>query len=49
MENKKIVVANMKMNVLAGDISEYLEKINASDLGEQVVICPSPGRVGSHY
>ena len=28
MENKKIVVGNMKMNLLAGDISEYLGKIN---------------------
>ncbi|MCI8545014.1 MAG: triose-phosphate isomerase [Bacilli bacterium] len=41
MESKKIVVGNMKMNLLAGDISEYLRKINSSDLGEQVVICPS--------
>lgn len=41
MESKKIVVGNMKMNLLAGDISEYLKKINSDDLGEQVVICPS--------
>lgn len=41
MESKKIVVGNMKMNLLAGDISEYLRKINSNDLGEQVIICPS--------
>lgn len=41
MENRKIVVGNMKMNLLAGDVSDYLKKIGDYNLGEQVVICPS--------
>lgn len=41
MENRKIIIGNLKMNLLAADISEYLEKINMSELGEQVIICPS--------
>ena len=28
MENRKIIVGNLKMNLLAADISEYLDKIN---------------------
>lgn len=41
MESKKLVVGNMKMNLLAADVSDYLNKIGSRELGEQVVICPS--------
>lgn len=41
MENKKMIVGNMKMNLLAEDISAYLKKINSYDLSEDVVICPT--------
>ena len=41
MESKKMIVGNMKMNLLAGDVSNYLKKMNSAKLSEQVVICPS--------
>lgn len=40
MKNK-LVVGNMKMNMLTSDIGDYLEKINDKIDNEQVVICPT--------
>lgn len=41
MENKKIVVGNMKMNMMAEDISKYLKELQGAHLTSRVVICPS--------
>lgn len=41
MENKKLVVGNMKMNLSAQDINKYLKAIEKKDYNKQVVFCPS--------
>lgn len=41
MENRKIVVGNMKMNLDANDINKYLKSIKNNDYNKQVVFCPS--------
>lgn len=41
MGSKKLIVGNMKMNLLANDVSEYLKEIESHKLKEQVVLCPS--------
>ena len=41
MENKKLVVGNMKMNMILDDIIPYLKKANSEITSENVVICPS--------
>ncbi len=38
---EKIVVANMKMNMTASEIDEYLKVINKKISNENVVICPT--------
>ncbi|MEI3529562.1 MAG: triose-phosphate isomerase [Bacilli bacterium] len=41
MENNHLVVGNLKMNMVADEISSYLKVINKNIYSEQVVICPS--------
>lgn len=41
MGSRKLVVGNMKMNLLASDVSNYLKEMERHELDEQVVICPS--------
>lgn len=41
MENKRIVVGNLKMNMVADEVSNYLNKVNKNIYSDQVVICPS--------
>ena len=41
MENKKIVVANLKMDMDATEISEYLKSIVGKINSSNVIICPS--------
>lgn len=41
MENRKLVIGNMKMNMMAEDISNYLKDLQGIKLSERVVICPS--------
>lgn len=41
MENKKLIVGNLKMNLLADDISNYIKQLEGQKLNEQIVICPS--------
>lgn len=41
MENKKIIVGNLKMNLLATDISDYLKEFKSENLNDQVIICPT--------
>lgn len=41
MENKKLVVGNMKMNLNASDINKYLKAIEKKEYNKQVVFCPS--------
>lgn len=41
MENKKIVVANLKMDMDATEISEYLKNIVGKINSSNVIICPS--------
>lgn len=41
MEGKKIVVANLKMNLNIGEISNYLKEINEKIESPNVVICPT--------
>lgn len=41
MENKRIVVGNLKMNMVADEVSNYLNKVNKNIYSNQVVICPS--------
>lgn len=53
MENKKLVVGNMKMNLSAAEINEYLKKVDEQEYNKQVVFCPSslylPYFVGKKY
>ena len=50
---KKIVVGNMKMNLEAMEIEDYLMEINIMDYNKQVVFCPSslylPYFIGRNY
>lgn len=52
-KNKKIVVGNMKMNLTAEEVSQYLKQINNKIGSKRVVICPSnlyvPYFVGHDY
>ena len=41
MENKKYLVANMKMNLSYVEIMEYLKKIKTNDKTSKVIFCPS--------
>ena len=41
MENKKLVVGNMKMNLTASEIEAYVKEIDTKNYNEQVVFCPS--------
>lgn len=41
MENKRIIVGNLKMNMVADEVSNYLNVINKNIYSDQVVICPS--------
>ncbi len=53
MENKKLVVGNMKMNLTASEINKYVKEIDKKNYNEQVVFCPSslylPYFVGKSY
>ena len=53
MENKKLVVGNMKMNLTASEINKYIKEIDKKDYNDQVVFCPSslylPYFVGKSY
>lgn len=50
---KKIVVGNMKMNLEAPEIEDYLMEMNIMDYNKQVVFCPSslylPYFIGRNY
>lgn len=50
---KKIVVGNMKMNLEAMEIEDYLMEMNIMDYNKQVVFCPSslylPYFIGRNY
>ncbi len=41
MANKKIVVGNMKMNLTAKEIDQYLKELEKKNYGSDVVFCPS--------
>lgn len=41
MEIKKLIVGNMKMNLLATDVSAYLKEIKKHKIKGHVVLCPS--------
>lgn len=41
MENKKLIVGNMKMNLTASEINEYIREIDKRSYNKQVVFCPS--------
>lgn len=41
MENKKLIVGNLKMNMVADEVSNYLKAINKNIYSDNVVICPS--------
>lgn len=41
MENKRIVVGNMKMNLTVEEVSEYLKEVNNKIYSSRVVICPT--------
>lgn len=41
MENKKLIVGNLKMNMVADEVSNYLNNINKNIYSNNVVICPS--------
>lgn len=53
MENKKLVVGNMKMNLTASEINEYIKEIDKKKYNKQVVFCPSsiylPYFIGKSY
>ena len=53
MENKKLVVGNMKMNLTASEIENYVREIDTKNYNEQVVFCPSsiylPYFIGKSY
>lgn len=53
MENKKLVVGNMKMNLTASEIESYVKEIDEKNYNKQVVFCPSslylPYFVGKSY
>lgn len=41
MENKRIIVGNLKMNMVASEINDYLKEVNKKINNSDVVICPS--------
>lgn len=41
MENSKLVVGNMKMNLDANEISEFIKEFHKQPLNDQVIICPT--------
>ena len=41
MVNKKLIVGNLKMNMVADEISSYLRIVNKNIYSDNVVICPS--------
>lgn len=41
MVSKKIVVGNMKMNLTAQEINQYLKEFEKKEISKNVVICPS--------
>lgn len=41
MENKRIIVGNLKMNMVASEINDYLKEVNKKINNNDVVICPS--------
>jgi triosephosphate isomerase len=41
MENKKIVVGNLKMNMTVDEISTYLKEVNSKIYSPRVIICPT--------
>lgn len=41
MENKRVVIANMKMNMTFSEIEEYLKIINNEIRSPQVIFCPT--------
>ena len=41
MENNKLIVGNLKMNMVADDISNYLKIANKNIYSDKVVICPT--------
>lgn len=41
MENRKIVVANLKMNMIVSDVSNYLKEVNDKIVSDRVIICPT--------
>jgi triosephosphate isomerase len=53
MENKKLVVGNMKMNLSATEINKYLKIIDKKEYNKQVIFCPSniylPYFIGNKY
>ena len=53
MENKKIVVGNMKMNLTVGEIEDYVKILDEKEFNKQVILCPSsiylPYFVGKTY
>lgn len=53
MENKKLVVGNMKMNLTVSEIKDYVKILDESQYNKQVVLCPSsiylPYFVGKTY
>ncbi len=40
-KNRKIVIGNMKMNLNAEEVSDYLKKVNGEITCKRVVLCPS--------
>lgn len=53
MENKKLVVGNMKMNLTALEINNYVKELDKKNYNEQVVLAPSfiylPYFIGKSY
>ena len=41
MVNKKLIVGNLKMNMVADEVSSYLRIVNKNIYSDNVVICPS--------
>lgn len=41
MENKRIIIGNLKMNMVASEINDYLKEVNKKINNSDVVICPS--------
>lgn len=41
MENKRIIIGNMKMNMTASEVCNYLKEIDGKINSEQVILCPT--------